>query len=149
MFKLAKKATSAVVAGAIALGTLALYPTGEKGKVNAAMKYDSASAVNFSTILGRAVDFGIVAKNFQQKAHMETTYAAYTFENATKDANEVDFINNQTAQFLMKEVVGDNPIIFGQQQTAAYYNFEGSSQVLEGFTGTTSGHFQMDYEFNT
>ena len=149
MFKFAKKATSAVIAGAVALGTLALYPNGEKGKVNAATLYDSASAVNFATILGRAVDYGIVANKFQQKAHMETTYAVKSFENVTGDVDEVDFIDNQTAQFLIGAFEGNYPISFGQKQTAAYYNLEASAQVLNGFNGTTSGNFRLDYPFNT
>ena len=53
MFSIAKRVTSGVVAGAVVLGTLAVYPiiNGEKTIVNAATKYDSASAIFMSQII--------------------------------------------------------------------------------------------------
>ena len=44
-----------------------------------AMIQDSVSAVNYSTILGRGVDFGIVADYFQQRMHMQSTFAVGTY----------------------------------------------------------------------
>ena len=58
-----KRVTSAVVAGAVVLGSIALYPDAKKNVVNAAeTKYDSASLVNYEIILGRATDYGIVVR---------------------------------------------------------------------------------------
>ncbi|MCR4671009.1 MAG: hypothetical protein K5643_07460, partial [Saccharofermentans sp.] len=112
-------------------------------------KYDAASAVNFATILGRAVDFGIVAREFHQKQHMETTFAIDRFRSFTDAPNEVDFINNQTANFLLNKVEGNKKYKFGQKQTAVYYNLEGSAEVLRNFNGKTGAYITSDYNFNT
>ena len=107
MFNFVKRATSAIVAGAVVLGTLAFYPYGDKGKVNAATLYDSASAINYASILGGAVDYGIVAETIVQNNHTETTFATNTFIH-NKDNIDVDYINS-TALFLIgKELKSDN-----------------------------------------
>jgi len=160
MFSIAKRITSGVVAAAVVLGTLAVYPFQNGKRVNAA-EYDSASSVNFSSILGDAVDFGIVANSYEQNKHTETTYAVKKYTNLSGDVNEVDYITSQTAHFMMGEFVkhdtdpNNHLITFGQEQTALYYYFVGSSQVMEGFTGPTntgdsiSGNFKTQYPFNT
>ena len=40
---------------------------------------DSASAINYATVLGGAVDYGIVADKIIQNSHMETTFATNHF----------------------------------------------------------------------
>ncbi len=160
MFSIAKRITSGVVAAAVVLGTLAVYPFQNGDKVNAA-EYEAASAVNFSSILGDAVDFGIVANSYEQNKHTETTYAVKKYNNLSGDVNEVDYITSQTAHFMMGEFVkhdtdpNNHLITFGQKQTALYYYFVGSKQVMEGFTGpvntgdSISGNFKTQYPFNT
>ena len=69
MYNFAKRVTSAVVAGAVVLGTLAFYPGWNKGKVNAATLYDSVNLVNYETVLGRAMDYGIVSARYTQNEH--------------------------------------------------------------------------------
>ena len=78
-----RKVMSVMLAGAMAVG---LAVTGgsnfgpktvEAAEPPAVM--DSASLVNYSTILERGVDYGIVANNFQQRMHMQTTYAVKSF----------------------------------------------------------------------
>ena len=77
MLDFIKRATSAIIAGAISVGTLALYPNLFNGNrtVNAASMYDSATLVNYATILGRDVDYGIITDSFTQRDHVETTLA--------------------------------------------------------------------------
>ncbi len=99
MYNFAKRVTSAVVAGAVVLGTLAFYPSGNKGQVNAAQLYDSASAINYSTILGGAVDYGVVAQTIIQTSHTETSFATNHFIHV-KDNIDVDYIDS-TALFLV------------------------------------------------
>ena len=89
--------TSLVLATSVVLGTIAVnrskngvtigVPT-----VNAAdayLSYDSSSLVNYSSVLGRAVDFGIVTNRLEQRNHMETTYATNDFYNQKNDNCDV------------------------------------------------------------
>ena len=72
---------------------------------------DSSSAVNYSTVLGRAVDYGIVSASFVQRDHMETTFATKTY-NRTKNTNtDVDLTETGTAQFIVGEL--QKPLVFG------------------------------------
>ena len=109
--KLLTKAVCAISAAAVVTGGIAFYLSKdtrvlasavEEGKTVPA-NLDAVSAINYATILGRATDFGIVANDFEQVTHMETTYAVNTFSNTSGQVNEVDFIGN-TAQFLVAEV---------------------------------------------
>ena len=136
MFKFAKRATSAVVAGAVVLGTLSAYPaiTGKKNQVNAATLYDSASAINYATILGGAVDYGIVADKVIQSNHTETNFATNYYEHIS-DNIDVDYTES-TALFLVgdyKGGEGDNRYIrFGYTTAEAIY-FEAPEEVFNGY----------------
>ena len=158
MFNFAKRVTSAVVAGAVVLGTLAVSPNLFSGKDSSVVRaaevptvMDSSSAVNYSTILGRGVDYGIVAENFQQRDHMESTFAVINFSKipftvgtfSTIDLNPV----GSTAQVLVDSVVTSGEV-FGTAVAGPKYlmiegngtnllNIEGSSQIY------TSGYYQF------
>ncbi len=107
----AKRFVSAVVAGAVVLGTLALYPNlnSKYAAVNAAELYDSASLVNYSTILGRASDYGIIAKKFVQNAHMETTLATNSYSRLIDTNIDVDLTTARSASFIIGEITGNRP----------------------------------------
>ena len=80
--KFGKKVVSAFIAGAVVLGTLAVYPDSRNNTVlAAATKYDSTSAINYKTILGGAVDYGIVSNEIIQNSHLETPFATNHFSN--------------------------------------------------------------------
>ena len=64
------------------------------------VEYDSASAINYATVLGGAVDYGIVAEKLAQNGHMETTFATNTFE-WSGNSNDVDFMHDKTAHFIV------------------------------------------------
>ena len=124
MYNFAKRVTSAVVAGAVVLGTLAFYPGWNKGKVNAAQVYDSASAINYATILGGAVDYGIVADTIIQKSHTETTFATNHFVHNSGDVIEVDYISSPALFLVGKDLTGSDPRFY-------FGNTKASSVVLE------------------
>ncbi len=154
MYNFAKRVTSAVVAGAVVLGTLAFYPSGNKGQVNAAQLYDSASAINYSTILGGAVDYGVVADKIVATSHTETTFATFNYENNEDTNIDIDFITS-TGLFLVGEVSGTHPTLKFGKTTASSLYLEAAPQVLEGYDpnaeknkdGWTTGHigYTNDY----
>ena len=129
MHNFAKRVTSAVVAAAVVFGTLAVYPniTGKKNIVNAATKYDSASAINYATILGGAVDYGVVADTIIQTNHTETTFATNHYIH-NSDSVDVDYVDS-TALFLIGKdltTTAADPsqslnIIFGKTTASAIY----------------------------
>ena len=120
---------------------------------------DSASTVNYAAILGRATDFGIVAQNFHQNNHMETTFAINNFYNPTSIPNEVDFpLNDFTAQFVVGNI-NEGKFHLGGNETAKVYNIETSEAAANGFTYPwldennnlaytgVKGNFQIDHNF--
>ncbi len=154
--KLAIKILSAISAAAIVTGGIAFYLSKDTRVLASAMAegrevpqyLDSISAINYATILGRATDFGIVANDFEQVTHMETTFAVNTFSNSSGQVNEVDFITN-SAQFMIGQI-GEGKIKFGSNQTARSYNFEASSAVFDNFGPEWSnGHIFNDTNENT
>ena len=132
MYDALKRVTSGVVAFAIVLGTLAVGPiiTGKKNIVNAAaLKYDSASAINYATILGGAVDYGVVAPTIVQNSHTETTFATFNYVH-NKSCIDVDYITS-TALFL----IGNSISTDGNESTLRNIQFgytTASAIYLEG-----------------
>ena len=66
--------------------------------------FDSASQVNYSTILGRASDFGIVADQLDQPAgkHMETNFAINIYNG--NHNFDVDMAGSAPVPFIVGEV---------------------------------------------
>ena len=153
MRKGTKRLLALAMAGAMTFSGLALNG-GEKGRdaVYAADSFitDSASDINFATILGGAIDYGMVADHIIQRGHMETTFTTNSFaHNGT--ANEVDYMDSdKTAHFIIGGIDnenGDGRIALGHT-TAKNFYIEATSEVFEGYDGTTSnvsggpnGHF--------
>ena len=109
MFSSLKRAASAFMAGAFVVGSLTFCPDLFSGNhsVKAATLYDSANLVNYATILGRDVDYGIISKTFTQKDHMETTLATNTYRREGSQLYstiDVDLTTNKTAQFIIGEL---------------------------------------------
>ena len=150
------KAICAISAAAIVTGGIAFYLSKDTRVLASAMaegrevpqNLDAISAINYATILGRATDFGIVANDFEQVTHMETTFAVNTFSNSSGQVNEVDFITN-SAQFMVGQI-GEGKIKFGGNQTARSYNIEASTPVFDNFqTEWDSGRIFNDTNENT
>ncbi|MBP5261158.1 MAG: hypothetical protein J6Z43_03410 [Clostridiales bacterium] len=122
MFNRLKKVTAIVTAGALMAGTFALN-INHTGKISNVVRaseildFDSANSVNFSTILGRAVDFGIVSNYLVQTNHMETTFATNTYERiGGEDAApcDVDLAGNAPAQFIIASMAPGSTVKFGK-----------------------------------
>ena len=62
------------------------------------------SSVNYRTILGDAVNFGVVADKYVQGNHAQTNYAVVTFERKGDVVCEPDLINGATIPFYATHV---------------------------------------------
>lgn len=152
------KALCAISAAAIVTGGIAFYLSKDTRVLASAVdegkavpaNLDAVSAINYATILGRATDFGIVANDFEQVTHMETTFAVNHFTNTQGQVNEVDFITN-TAQFMVGSVEQYSMIKFGQSQTASSYVLESTDQVFNNFNTewNTGDIFHDDSNINS
>ncbi|MBP3233227.1 MAG: hypothetical protein J6M65_02205, partial [Eubacterium sp.] len=106
-------AMSLIVTGGSS-GVRTVNAEGESTETSAVQ--DAASQVNYSTILARGVDYGIIAQNFQQRGHMQTTYAVNSFSRSvSSDFTEVNLNpHNSTAQFLIGGIVENGKTVFGR-----------------------------------
>ncbi|MBR3105502.1 MAG: hypothetical protein IKH46_17010, partial [Lachnospiraceae bacterium] len=135
--RLGKRILSGAMAFIMAASTLVVTPIKTYADGNIPAQMDSASQVNYDTILGRAVDFGITATTFVQQGHMETTFATNEFVMECGSNSDVDFLNGGTAQFLIgsigasKKITGDhaNKVVFGGT-TANTFNIEVGPSVV-------------------
>ena len=88
--RILKRVLSVVTAALMAVGMLSIGGTQRSMEAVKAAEpnIDAASQVNFSTILGRAANYGLLADRINQDSHMETTIATKIFK--PKGANEID-----------------------------------------------------------
>ena len=88
--RILKRFLSMATAAMMTIGMLSIGGTqGSMEAVKAAEpNVDAASQVNFSTILGRAANYGLLAARINQDSHMETTIATKILK--PKGANEID-----------------------------------------------------------
>ncbi|MBO4637320.1 MAG: hypothetical protein J5685_09270, partial [Clostridiales bacterium] len=132
---------------------------------------DSASAVNFSTILNGATDYGIVAQDLYQRGHMETTFATEVFHNSNHGDslvfnNDVDFLpSGTTAQFIIGSLGvpvnhqtgvpydGETSVVNLGLTRCSTYVIDGTSAVFTGFPDTSPsragsyGNFYLNSDF--
>ena len=129
---------------------------------------DSASAVNYATILGRATDFGIVANEFHHENHMETTIAVNDYYQMDGMVTDVDFVEG-TAQFIVAHVE-EGYFALGSKQKCTTYNIEASEDLYYAENPNAAdnptfvypipsgdstkgkgkvGYFYIDYDFTT
>ncbi|MCR4845246.1 MAG: DUF5979 domain-containing protein, partial [Eubacterium sp.] len=99
---------------------------------------DAASQVNYSTILGRGVDFGIVAGWLEQRMHMQTTFAVKTYANQGQN-NDINLIaEDSTAQVMFGGVDTTsgaplNQIIQIGSVSGSHLNIECSPGMMQYF----------------
>ena len=88
--RILKRVLSVVTAALMVVGMLSIGGTQRSMEAVKAAEpnIDAASQVNFSTILGRAANYGLLADRINQDSHMETTIATKIFK--PKGANEID-----------------------------------------------------------
>ena len=164
------KKTTAFISAALVVGLIApnvMFPWsgGELGtgevRADAPLLQDSASQINYATVLGGAVDYGIVAKSIAQKNHMETTFATNHFSNrddqGNANNNDVDYITS-TALFLVGSLEDGDYIRWGYNTASSMYleapqdvyGAEDPSQAnyfnpaIEPYGGLTNGNIIFD-----
>ena len=153
MLSFIKRVTSGVVAGAIVLGSIAFYPDAKKNIVNAAeTKYDSASLVNYATIMGRAVDYGIVSQSITQSMHMETTFATFSYSRTKDTTTDVDLTNAKTAQFIIGEITSTGEygtLKFGKVKTSDEQVYVKNMRITMSDTMNPSDSFKFQDDVAT
>ncbi len=127
-----KKALSLALATTMSFAMTLTGVGSNIGVVNAAEStngLDSATQVNYSTILGRGVDYGIIAENYQQRDHIQSTFAVKNYSRSSNcDAfATVDLIQQgAAAQILVGNIDMSNPEIMGRATRGPeYLKFDG------------------------
>ena len=132
--KFGKKVVAAVIAYSIVFGTLVWYPTEKKSRVFAAtnvLDYDSASSVNYNTILGRATDYGLLVGTMNQTGHMETTFATNKYIGETN--NDVDLAGEAPSNIIIASVEPGSHPVFGKTRSSVFniYTTETIANIIE------------------
>ncbi|MBR4162408.1 MAG: hypothetical protein IKR11_02730, partial [Solobacterium sp.] len=70
------------------------------------------SEVNFSLVLGRAVEYGIVADTYEQKNHQQTNFAVKTYMNTGQINGEPDLSGTHDVPYQIGEIKA-NKLRFG------------------------------------
>ena len=157
MYGIAKRLTAGLIAGVIVTGSLVVSPGFNKNNntVRAASLYDSASAINYATILGGAVDYGVVANEITSTSHTETTFATNRYVNNADNSIDVDYVES-TALFLVGDLGGSHRYLkFGKTKASAIYleapanvygNFD--SNYIPPAVGGTNGNIRYTNEYD-
>ena len=113
--------------------------------------FDSASQVNYSTILGRATDYGIVSDTIVQPAgrHMETNFAVNVYSG---DHNfDVDLAGSEPVPFIVGEVTDGSKMTTGKNYNSdpnQMFVVYTTKEIIDGnlFTGN-KGFFEGKISF--
>ena len=134
-----KRITSGIIAYAVVLGSLVVCPKTNREIVNAASlcegnyisnkgyysSSDSASTVNYSTVLGRATSYGVVADSWEQVAHAETNFAVNSYSNSDGAKLEPDLAGSAPLSFVVGNITSGQ-LLFG----GATYNSDPAKYVI-------------------
>ncbi|MBP5492088.1 MAG: hypothetical protein J6Y08_04520, partial [Clostridiales bacterium] len=145
--------TSFVLASSLIVGTVAIKRSKKTGEVTVGIPtvyaasnltdYDSASSVNYSTIMGRAVDYGIVSESIYLPGHMETTFATKMYKTDPSKNCDVDLAGTAPAQFIIADIAPGSNAIFGQTAGAGMqFVFDTTPELVEG------GRYVFNSEYN-
>ena len=141
-----RKVMSVMLAGAMAVGLAVTGGSnfGPKTVEAAEVKdYTTINNVNYNTVLGRGVNYGIIADTLEQTGHMETTFATNMFKNVSGNQNcDIDLAGDAPAYFIISEIENGSIARFGQTyKTAEKMNF-----YIE--TNQTAKNSQFKFEDN-
>lgn len=75
----------------------------KKAASNSGGVVDDASAVNFTRILGRAVEYGILADTFDQQNHAQTNFAVKTYKRGEYN-NDPDLAGSHIVPFIVGNI---------------------------------------------
>ena len=105
------------------------------------LAFDSASQVNYSTILGRASDFGIVADSIEQKGHMETNFAINKYIGVDQNF-DVDLAGPGAVPFILAELDSGSNLKIGRNY---HSDKEGDEKLSQSVTVYTTSEI-ADYD---
>ena len=108
---------------------------GQNVLADAPQLYDSASQINYASVLGGAVDYGIVANKINHgNTHSEMTFATNEYNSIGNQNNDVDFIDG-TAHFIIGKVSdGSYPLRLGNITAQSLY-LEAPSDFFGAYAG--------------
>ncbi len=110
---------------------------------------DSASLVNFSTILGRAVDFGITAVELDQNgSHSETNMAVKTFT-ASQNNDDPDLAGDQPLPFIIGSINGRLDLQNTYQNGKMTINIETTKEIIDNSIIINNGGNESADGFHT
>lgn len=124
-----------LASAALAFGLLATGSQFEKrkipGDIQAAELMDSTSSVNYSSVLGEAANYGILAGSLEQGAHMESTFAVKTYKNSAENT-DIDMAGEAPAGFIVGKIdsTGNNQLVIGKG-TASRYRVETTEETKD------------------
>ena len=135
--RILKRVLSVATASMLTVGLLSMGGTQKSmDAVKAAteQEYDSVSLVNYSTILGRAVDYGILANKYEQQNHTETNFAVKVYEKNRDINNDPDLAGGDPLPFIIGDITGTNAVLridktYNDQ--AMKFNIETTPEVID------------------
>ena len=116
---------------------------GQNVSADVLLAFDSASQVNYSTILGRASDFGIVADQLDQPAgkHMETNFAINIYNG--NHNFDVDMAGSAPVPFIVGEVTPGSKMVTGRNYDSnQIFNVYTTSEIINNGLFAGDGNFK-------
>ena len=152
-------AASLVLASSMVVSAIGLAFAGKKEtKVLSAetdpalLNYDSASSVNFSSVLGRAIDYGIVSDTIDFRDHMESTYATNLLKTTRDNNSDVDLAGSEPAQFIIADIDPNSKAVFGktyQDGTRMQFVIDTTAELQAQGKFVEANDFNADMLFRT
>ena len=153
-----RRVLSLAAAGIMALSLISVGGAGSISEA-AGSDLDAASAINYSTVLGRAVDFGLTAGQITQEQHMETTIATNLFKNGLDgnggSNNDIDLAGGDPVHLIIGGVYknGDveSKVVLGKAYEATpkmIYNIETTSEIKDNILANKHNSCLATIKFN-
>ena len=135
-----RRVISLAAAGIMAVSLFTV--SGGDGISKAEGTLDSASTINYNSILGRAVNYGIVGDQFELNNHAETNFAVNTFVNIKNDVLEADLAGDEPMYYILGEVkagegTDNNYLRFGNEtfkKCQAEFYFDTTKEIKDSLS---------------
>ena len=98
---------------------------------------DISSRVNYNTIMGRGVEYGIVADTYYQNNHTQTNFAVKTYDRNGEQVVEADLSGAGAVPFIVGTITDGNELRFGGST---------SDGTKTRYDITTSDKYKAEYE---
>lgn len=142
------RVAAAVTAVAMVLGGVGL--TAPKMS-KAAGETDDVSSVNYSTIVGSSIPYGVVSSKFIQGGHMETTLATRLYRH-DGDVNEIDLCNPlSNVGIIVAAIEGTASVDFGQKQPCQSVKFYTTQAIYDAMSSNSKSNIdsKLDLQIDT